>query len=362
MTDLGRRTFIRTSLATAALLSPLGLAACGSSGTSKTQSVSSDAVLTADELESKAKAEGGTLVYYTVSQELLDDQSAAFRKLYPWVNFKAEVNNGSRTITKVIEEARAKAATADVFIGSSATVPSSIRSQVALLMSLPNDSLVPTTYADTTKYGHPTYLQLNPAAYNTNLVKSAPTDIYEYAGPTWKGKLAIDYPQDLGAGYFFLSCRRKAWGEDKWMTWLNGLKANDVFLVDSASSAYQAVLSGERSVAAVSDDDVLSQKAGTPVAASYFDGMPYEVWNMYIAKGAEHPYTAALFINWVMSKAGQENMASSGRSPVLDIDVPIAVSNIVPATTTLATASEINDLINNTEDYLSVYNKLWPLA
>jgi ABC-type thiamine transport system substrate-binding protein len=193
-------------------------------------------------------------------------------------------------------------------------------------------------------------------------VSNLPTDIYEYANPTYKGKIAMDNPQNVAPSYFFLSCRRKDWGDDKWMKWLQGLKSNNIFLTSSATSAYQAVVSGERSLAPDNADDVLSQKAGTPVKPSFYDGVPTQIFYLYRTQRAAHPYTAALFINWAMSSDGQHNIASTGRSPVIDIDVPQAISKILPAGTAVASAAATNDLINNQASYLSVYNQLWPVS
>jgi ABC-type Fe3+ transport system substrate-binding protein len=183
--------------------------------------------------------------------------------------------------------------------------------------------------------------------------------LQELADPKYKGLIAMDYPANVAAAYFMLSCQRLAWGDTKWKQWLQGLKDNEVFLTSNATSAYQAVVSGQRLIAPDNVDDVQSQAPGTPVKLAFYPGVPTQIFNNYLIKGGSHPYTAQLFANWCQSEAGQKVIASTGRSPVLDIDSPESVSHILPPGTTVCSQQQTEDMNNNQDSYLSVYNTLW---
>jgi ABC-type Fe3+ transport system substrate-binding protein len=241
-------------------------------------------------------------------------------------------------------------------------VPLNIRKQLTALTTVPNDSSTPGQFKDPSGFGHAFYLNVQSLAYNTNLETTAlPTDIYDLGDSSFRGKLAMDSPQNTAPGYFFLSSQRKKWGDDKWNTWLKAMKANDIFLAQSATSAYQAVVSGERAIAPDNADDVLSQKPGTPVKMSFYDGVPTQIFYLYTNLRVKHPYMANLFINWSLSEDGQKAIASTGRSPVLQIDSPLAINRLLPNGITVATEDATNDMVNNQQSYLSAYNSLWPV-
>jgi iron(III) transport system substrate-binding protein len=362
MLEPTRRQFLAGGLGAVALGA---LAACGGGSSSSSASgVSSTTskTYTLAELEDNAQKEGGTLVYYTLGQDIADAQIKGFKAKYPWANISTRIDNGRRTLTKLVQEAQAKAPTADVFVNTSTTIPINVRKQLAALTKVPNDASTPEQFRDPSAFGHAYYLNLQGLAYNTNLVTTAlPTDIYDLADPGFTGKIAMDNPQNTAPGYFFLSSQRKKWGDDKWNSWLKAMKANDIFLAQSATSAYQAVVSGERAIAPDNADDVLSQKAGTPVKMSFYDGVPTQIFYLYTNLRTKHPYTANLFINWSLSEDGQKAIATTGRSPVLQIDSPLAINKILPPGISVATEEATNDMVNNQQSYLSAYDQLWPV-
>jgi iron(III) transport system substrate-binding protein len=366
MMEPTRRQFLAGGIGAVALGA---LAACGGSDSSSSGgsgggglSSSKTTTYTLADLEANAQKEGGQLVYYTLGQDIADAQIKGFTAKYPWAKVSTRVDNGRRTLTKLVQEAQAKAPTADVFVNTSTTIPLNIRKQLTALTKVPNDATTPEQFRDGSGFGHSYYLNLQGLAYNTHLVTSAlPTDIYQLSDPSFRGKIAMDNPQNTAPGYFFLSSQRKKWGDEKWNTWLKAMKDNDIFLAQSATSAYQAVVSGERAIAPDNADDVLSQKAGTPVKLAFYDGVPTQIFFMYTTLRAKHPNTANLFINWSMSEDGQKAIASTGRSPVLKIDSPLAIDRILPPGIQVATEEATNDMVNNQASYLAAYNTLWPV-
>jgi ABC-type Fe3+ transport system substrate-binding protein len=364
MVEPTRRQFLAGGIGALALGA---LAACGgnsSSGSSGGGGVSSTSTrtYTLAELEDNAQKEGGTLVYYTLGQDIADAQIKGFTAKYPWAKISTRIDNGRRTLTKIVQEYQAKAPTADVFVNTSGTTPLSVRKQVAALTKVPNDAQTPGAFRDLSGYGHAYYQNLQALAYNTNLITTPlPTDIYDLGDASFRGKIAMDNPQNAAPGYFFLSSQRKKWGDEKWNTWLKAMKANDIFLTQSATSAYQAVVAGERAIAPDNADDVLSQKAGTPVKLAFYQGVPTQIFYLYTSVRVKHPYTANLFINWSLSEDGQKAIASTGRSPIVKIDTPLSVDKILPTGITVATEEATNDLVNNQSTYMSAYDSLWPV-
>jgi iron(III) transport system substrate-binding protein len=360
---VSRRGFLASGsvLAGAALL---GACSSGSSGagSSPTGSASSGGdALGLSALEQKARQEGGTVTFYTFGSDLVTALGGGFRKAYPWANVQTFVGPAKDVSNKVLAETLAGTPTADVFMLPPTFRQTLMSNGVITPAKLPSDKAMPSNFLDPTGYGHPVYQLVITLLYNTDLVKAPPTDAYDLSSSSWSGKIAFDSPQNLALGTTFLASKRTAWGDQKWQAWLNGLKSDNIFLTSSGGDAYAAVLRGERAICIDSTNDVLTQKKNAPVAAVYDDGDVIQFIQLaWLGKKSKSPYSGQLFLNWVMSQDGQKAMASTGRSPALDIDVPSAVENIVPAGTSFLPQSQLSGFYNNVSDYLGTLSKLWP--
>jgi ABC-type Fe3+ transport system substrate-binding protein len=175
--------------------------------------------------------------------------------------------------------------------------------------------------------------------------------------------MAFDQPQNRGASALFLASHRKAWGDTKWMQWLQGLKANNILLTATGTAAYEAVLAGERSICNAGVDDFLAQKPGTPVASVYYFGCPSYLTQLLKTNGAPHTNTADLFINWCVSPDGQLAIASDAggtHGPVLNIDSPASLGKLLPSGVQPATIADMTDFYDNPDSYVQIWNTLWP--
>jgi hypothetical protein len=121
------------------------------------------------------------------------------------------------------------------------------------------------------------------------------------------------------------------------------------------------VLTGERGIGAASLTDVLSQPAGAPVKAFFYQGAPSYVQHLMRSSYAANPNTADLFINWVMSKDGQMAVAGTGRTPAMDLPgIATAISTVVPKNRPIAPYSQLAGFIYNPDPYNKIFNNLWP--
>jgi ABC-type thiamine transport system substrate-binding protein len=172
----------------------------------------------------------------------------------------------------------------------------------------------------------------------------------------------MESPQALGLAASFLASQRSVWGDDKWMTWLHAMAANDILITPDSTSSYQAAVSGERPIAVDGVNDIISQKPGVPVKALFYDRIaPLPV---YLARTSlsPHPDLAALFINSAISTEGQLSIAKSGRIPIRsDIDAPTAIQNVIPGgNAALVPLADMKTLYDNPQSYIKIFNELWP--
>jgi len=310
------------------------------------------------ELEAAAEKEG-TLVFYSLGD--FSEWTNPFKERYPWVKVEAFSSPAAEVANKVLTEAATGTPTADVIMMPPARARAIVQAGAVAQVRLEAESKLAADLLDPEGYSHPVYTFLIPLIYNTNLIKDPPKDIFELADPKWKDSFAIDRPQNLGVSSLFLASHRSVWGDEKWRQWLDGLKANNVFIASDATAAYEAVLRGERKLGAASLADVIAQAEGAPVAPSFYDGgvvlYPNSLW---LLSKARHPNVGALFINWIVSEEGQRVVAAGGRTPVLDIDTDVSLNKLLPPGATVFDSRNVQDYFTNPAEYEAVWEEYWP--
>jgi ABC-type Fe3+ transport system substrate-binding protein len=286
--------------------------------------------------------------------------AAGFHQAYPWATLNTVVSSTGTILSKVLTEVTAKKG-ADFFISAFPALYVFINAGAVAPVALVKDANLPNSLRDPLGYHHVYTLNVQILVSNPNLAAYVPKDIFELSKPQFKGQLAFDRPGNLSVSAIFLASHRKEWGDKKWMTWLQGLHDNNVFVTSSATSAYQAVLTGERGIAIDTIADILSQPAGAPVKANFFQGGPPYIQAFMKTSYSANPNTAELFLNWVLSKAGQTAIIGTNRTPSVDVPgASTSVSTLVPKQYPIAPYSSIAGFVYNPVPYTDIWNKFWP--
>ena len=348
----------------AAVVGTVLVAGCGGGGaTTSTSGSQTGAPQTWAQVLAAAKQEK-TLLFYSPASDLTDALTAGFKKAYPWVNVES-VNASAGTITsRAVTEARAGSKTADVLIVPRGDQAALEQANAVVKSEVPNDATMTKQFADTTYMSHPIYLTPTTFVYNTKKLTPAelPKTAYDLANPKWKGEIAFDEPGNGATSADFLATQRALMGNNKWMTWLNALKANDIFITTDATTAYSDVVQGQAEIALDGPNDVLGQAKGTPVAIATYADMASFVQSIWLTRGGSDPDVGKLFINWVISTAGQTAIGQTGRTPTLLTvkNTPGSLNRLVPAGTTFAPASALDGFYADPTYYQKIYTSLWP--
>src|SRR5439155_15038188 len=104
---------------------------------------------------------------------------------------------------------------------------------------------------------------------NTNHLSlaSAPHSLLELTNGTWRGKVALAYPQ-FGTTATHFHALRQHWGDALWQAWCHALAANKPFLVDGNSVVVKIVARGEAWIGLTDSDDIADGGLeGLPVSA-----------------------------------------------------------------------------------------------
>lgn len=130
---------------------------------------------------------------------------------------------------------------------------------------------------------------------NTNRLSlaSAPRSLLELTNETWRGKVALAYPQ-FGTTATHFHALRQYWGDAKWEAWCRALAANKPFLVDGNSVVVKTVGRGDAWIGLSDSDDIAAGQAeGLPIAALPRTEETLLIPNTVGAvRGAPHPEAA----------------------------------------------------------------------
>ena len=152
-------------------------------------------------------------------------------------------------------------------------------------------------------------------SYNPKLVAPAdlPKDYDDLLHSKWKGRLGMD-SSDLE----WYANLRKIWGAEKARKFLEGLKKQDVRFAQGRSML-TGLLSGGEIALLVNNflqNVIEAKRKGSPVEFLAFDPVVSAAGLVGINRLAPHPNAARLFVEFVLSREGQELIVKSDRSSV----------------------------------------------
>jgi iron(III) transport system substrate-binding protein len=177
----------------------------------------------------------------------------------------------------------------------------------------PEARYYPSDYKDPQNYWVTLYCAYNVLAYNTKLVSpgDAPRDWADLLQPRWRGKLALD-DQD----YYWYAGMLKAWGEEKGRKYMEDLARQDLIWRRGRGLLTELMAAGELHAVVVTFPDLVEQmKAkGQPVEwVKTTNPILVTLDMMGIGLKAPHPNAGKLFMNYSLSKEGQEVLRKRSR-------------------------------------------------
>ena len=275
-------------------------------------------LLTAAQREAAA---GPLLIYGAMdAPDIVNIVWPAFKAKYPFVGNIQYIEGFSPLSQRFIEEAARGVRTADLRIEGAATAYSEYLAGLSGPFKTQYDSQYePGQIID--ERLHSAFSVYFVIAYNTNLVSkdSAPKAWADLADPKWQGKLSAGNPVLEATCQNVFADLLKAFGEEKLKGIARGmLVQNKALISDCGTGTYTHVLTGDAHVGIILINDVVQQKAGTPVAVIAPSEGPTTLGAfIYMYKNTQKPNLAKLFAEWFLSPEGQHIVAVTGRQPAL---------------------------------------------
>jgi len=292
-----------------------------------------------------AKKEGKVVVSIPAGAELRKSLKEVFEKRYG-IELELFTGRGTAVAKKIADEFRAGLRLTDVHTGGSGPI---IFGLAGMLEPVEAQFILPEVrevknwwgghmYVDKTKrYGYSFLAFVQDALwYNSDLVKPeelrALDDLLQ---PKWQGKIGYSDPRRGGAGQGNWTFLWKTKGEE----FLKKLVQQHLLIMGEERPLAEALAKGTVALTIGLDIDnfVSFVKAGLPVKPlpQFKDGI-YPVTGsgvLAVIKDPPHPNAAKLFVNWLLSKEGQETYQNAIGEPTrrLDVEVPTEPYAVRPA-------------------------------
>jgi iron(III) transport system substrate-binding protein len=265
-------------------------------------------------LTAGARKEGELVWYSTMNRENSQELINLFEKEHPYVRIKLLNGSAVQTMTRVSSEYSAKSYLFDItHIRGLFLAPLRKRQIIAAYRSPFRDALRP-GYKDNEGYFNAIFTQGQLFLANRNLLKPQdyPKSIEDLLAPRWKGQLGMD-----DESYDWLAALIDYYGDEKGKQIAERLGRQQLNLRKGNNLLGQLVAAGEipLMIDGYNHTGYLLKSKGAPIEILFPE--PYVVANtptgVWIGARAPHPHSAALFVDFLLSKRGQEVMAAQGR-------------------------------------------------
>jgi iron(III) transport system substrate-binding protein len=280
-----------------------------------------------------AKKEGEVVLYTTlIVDQIVRPMIKAFRSQIAGIDVKYVRTDSSQQVVKLINEGRAGRVQADIWHLSDELAPLK-QENLAAPLDLPSARGLPAELVDPKGIWVATNLSTRSLAYNTALVPAdqVPHTHKDLLNPRWKGQF-VWHPNSIAGGYGFIGLVLKSMGEENGTRYLRELaRQNIVPLPIAARAVLDRIIAGEYPMGLDMNSShvVISAALGAPVRFVPLDPVTMTMQIAGISRGAPHPNAARLFLDFMISRAGQEVFRDADYIPMRP-DVPAKSPELKP--------------------------------
>jgi iron(III) transport system substrate-binding protein len=307
----------------------------------------------AQDLKAKAEAEGKLMFYATFnaadSKTLID----GFKQLYPKIDAAYYRATDSVMVERIVTENRAGQNLWDVVMTSSFYGHNLKKRGLFAPYDSPERKFYRDGYKDPQAAWTSAYTNYGALGYNTRAVPttSVPKSYSDLLKPEWKGQIGLE-----GRAYEWFGTMVKAMGDEKGLAYMREL-AKQAQLRSGRTLLAQLVAAGEfkGALTAYSQTFEVLKPSGAPVEWVYLNPVFANIHPTGIAPKAPHPNAARLFVDFVLSKRGQELIRGMNRIPDR-IDTPPEQSRLIDGVKPAFASPEV---LENIERYSKTFHEIF---
>jgi len=264
-----------------------------------------------------AKKEGRLVFYGTLGIDASRPMLEKFTEAHPYLTIGHYRSGESGVYNKVVNEGKAGRYAVDVIEGSAGPVYALIQGGFVDPYRSVESRAVRPEFVDPKHLWHAySYLVIG-LGYNQLQVKDskAPRTYEELLNPRWKGgKMSLD-TEDADIFGVLLD----TWGEEQGSKYFRKLAKQGILFRRGHTLQTQLLVAGESTMAPwlYSHRPLMMIDKGAPIGLVFLKPSLSLPKMMLLARRAPHPHAGALFIDWALSKEGQNYVGMViARSPV----------------------------------------------
>jgi iron(III) transport system substrate-binding protein len=232
-----------------------------------------------------------------------------FKQRYPFLEVRYARGSGTQVINRFLTESKTGSYKADVIGARSNFHPTLMKAGLVAKNAAPFRQELREGFTDSAGYlaGQHTFGLV--IAYNTRNVppNKVPQSYEDLLSPEWKGQIALDIES-----YDWLAGILDTMGEERGLDFAKKLSAQNIHVQRGHSLLLQLVAAGELKFEIDAYHYQINEfrKKGAPLDFILPDPMvvkePSGIW---IPKRAPHPHAAALLVDFLFSREGQQTLA-----------------------------------------------------
>jgi iron(III) transport system substrate-binding protein len=257
-----------------------------------------------------AKSEGEMLWYTNSGVENANRYIQAFKKKYPFINATFWRSKTRQVTQRIVSEANAGRHLVDVIKPSTDLLPVLLEKNLIGRYDTPLRAIYP-AHAKSVYFTNMNYafrvFAFNPRKVTRN---DAPKSWDDLLHPKWRGEILFD-ESSLEEVMALLM----VWGRERTVNYFTKLSQQQLLIRIGRDTTTQMMMAGEAPLAvttyAYNNEALRAQDA--PVDWIAEDLIPALIYPLTLARNAPHPYSAALFYDFLISEEGQRLIAKEGR-------------------------------------------------
>jgi iron(III) transport system substrate-binding protein len=263
-----------------------------------------------------AKKEQKLVFYTTMDLPQIIRVVHDFVQKYPFLGIEVHPLEAETLVERVRSEARMGASGYDVLIGGGGLMQPLFEENLFASYHSPQREGVSAALIDSEGYWSGCYINPFVLGYNTTLVKreKIPKSYDELLEPRWRTyRIAIDR-----TAHGLLRGLGPMWGEEKAVAYLKRLAGQQPFMARASISAVESIHAGEVSMV-IARAPVLhgyKEKFGSPIDWLFLEPVIAQIDAVMLSAQSPHPNAARLFVDFAMSRDGQNALAGVQQIPV----------------------------------------------
>lgn len=268
----------------------------------------------AEALEREARKESELVWYAAMASDRAADLIKAFEGKYPFLKIRFQPGGAGRQLEQLLIEHRTKKQRADIINTRRSYVGVMAKAGVVIRYRTPLRAALRDGFTDKEGFINGIYAQPRVFLYNTRMIPrdKAPQSFEDLLDPRWKDKLGMDTTD-----YDWLASLIDYYGRRKALEFAGKLAKQQLNLRRGPTLLAQLAVAGEFPVVVDAFPEEIIQMKNAKAPAELVFTEPFVAvktpTTVSIASGAPHPHAAALFVDFLLSKPGQDLMAGQGR-------------------------------------------------